>query len=197
MTIWTIASTGLSYILSLLWTWLLIFAAPFAQPAMLWIIIPIYINWIFTDFFQERKGTSLGNAITNGAVVFWVSIDWSRTIANSWPGFSIAIMVKFILILLTFTYGLIIIVQGIRGKDFVAKFGRIREVTYVLLMFTPVIYDVLQLNLQNVTAMILCAPIFYYVMELIDRKILPKSKVISKLEEEEATLEKFQDHPIA
>ena len=197
MTFLTVASTAFSYFFSLLWTWLLIFAAPFAQPNMLWIIIPIYINWIFTDFFQERKGTSLGNAITNGAVVFWVSIDWSRTIVNNWPGFSTAIIIKFMIIFLTFIYGLIIIVQGIRGRDFVAKFGRVREVTYVLLMFTPVIYDQLQLTFENILAMIIFAPIFYYLMEFIDQKILPKSKVLAKLEEEEATLEKFQNQPLA
>ena len=75
--------------------WFGIFAAPLLYLDLLWIIIPIYLTWIFTDFFQERRGTSLGNAITNGAVVLWVCVDWLRQTVTLWGGFSVVIFAKF------------------------------------------------------------------------------------------------------
>ena len=36
--------------------WLRIFAAPFENPDMLWIIVPIWASWLFAEFFQEKKG---------------------------------------------------------------------------------------------------------------------------------------------
>ena len=58
----------LTYFWELLKTWFSLFAAPVYNLEMLWIIIPTYLNWIFADFFQEKKGTSLGNAISNAKV---------------------------------------------------------------------------------------------------------------------------------
>src|SRR3989338_10149689 len=62
--------------------WLSLFAAPFSRPDMLWVIIPIWGVWVFSEFFQEKKGTSFGNAITNGAVMLFVGVDWIRHIAR-------------------------------------------------------------------------------------------------------------------
>ncbi|MBW2963533.1 hypothetical protein KY306_02035, partial [Candidatus Woesearchaeota archaeon] len=54
--------SGISWFLNLFLGWLLVFISPFKNLNMLWIIVPIYVNWIFTDFFQERRRTSFGNA---------------------------------------------------------------------------------------------------------------------------------------
>ncbi len=188
MSIWGMIWSGITFLFSLFVTWLGIFASPFQKPAMFWILIPIYLNWIFTDFFQERKGTSLGNAITNGAVVLWVSIDWTRTLIGSLHTFSWEIIIKFLLILLAFMYGLMITIEGIRGRDFVVRFGRCRETSYIMLMFTPAIYGVLHVTWQNMLAIVLFFPLFYYIMEWIDVKLLPQFG-IAKLEEEEQKLE--------
>lgn len=53
-----------------------------------------------------------------------------------------------------------------------------------MLMFTPVIYGVLKLSWINVLAMVVFFPVFYFLIELINKKILPKT-VIGKLEKEE------------
>ena len=55
-----------------------IFVAPVKNFSMLWILIPVYLTWFFAEFFQEKHGTSMGNAITNAVVVFWAGFDWSR-----------------------------------------------------------------------------------------------------------------------
>ena len=79
---------NLGYILSGIWFYFIdsfvlwlkaIFVAPFTNPDMLWILIPIWVGWIFADFFQEKKGTSLGNAISNGVLALWAGLDWIRT----------------------------------------------------------------------------------------------------------------------
>ncbi len=182
MSWWSAIWTGIAFFFSLLATWLGIFAAPFREPQMLWIIIPIYLSWIFTDFFQERKGTSIGNAIANGVVVFWVSIDWTRTVISSMGQFSWALVVQFVIIGLVFMYGLMILIEGLRGHDIVTKLGRVRETTYVMLMFTPVIYGELALSWQNVLAILLFFPLFYYLMEFVNRRILPQWKVVMQVE---------------
>jgi hypothetical protein len=182
------AWSALQYFWSLFTTWIFIFLAPFQNPNMFWIIIPIYLSWIFTDFFQERKGTSLGNAVSNGVVVFWVSIDWARTIIGSLDQFSWSIVFKFLLVIFSFIYGLLIIIEGIKGRDFVVLIGRAREVAYVMIMFTPVIYDVFNLSLSYLLAVLLFFPLFYFSMEYVDSHLLPKFGIV-KFEEKEKEME--------
>lgn len=126
----------------------------------------------------------MGNAITNGAVTLWVSIDWVRTLVGSMKAFSWIAILKFGLPFLVFIYGLIVIVEGIRGKDFVTKFGRVRETTYIMLMFTPIIYGVQALNFLNLLAVVVFFPVFYFLMEFVNLKILPMFGV-EKIEERE------------
>lgn len=186
--------TSLIWLFNLFIGWLLIFVSPFKNPQMFWIVIPIYINWIFTDFFQERRSTKIGNAITNGAVVLWVSIDWARNLVNFWEGFDLMIILKFLIVAVVLFYGFVVIIQGIRGKDFVTKFGRVRETSYIMLMFTPVIYGVLELNLLNILAIIVFFPVFYFLIELINQKILPKLGFIKHEEEVEKKEEELDEH---
>jgi len=192
MSFWNIATSALLFLFNFLMSWIHIVISPFQQLEMLWIIIPIYINWIFTDFFQERKGTSLGNAITNGAVLLWVSIDWTRRVVNSFQGFSWVGVLNLTIITLVLGYGLMIMIEGIRGNDLVTRIGRVREVSYVMLMFTPVIYGKITLTLTAFLSMIIFFFPFYYLMEIVDEKILPKLG-ITKIEKIDEELEKEWD----
>ena len=196
MSFWTSIGAGSSWffiqLFYLFWNWLKIFAAPFLHLEMLWIIIPIYLSWFVTDFFQERKGTSIGNAIANGVVVFWVSFDWIRTVFESMAGFSWSLVVKFVLIGLVFMYGLMILIEGMRGHNIVTKLGRVRETTYVLLMFTPIIYQEIELSWKIALAIVLFFPLFYYLMEWINARILPQWKVVTRIEKADKDLEETQ-----
>lgn len=189
MALFSIIWSGMIAFFSLFWFWLSIFAAPFQQFQMLWLIIPIYFAWIFTDFFQERRGTSIGNAITNGVVLLWASIDWTRTLVNIGGSFSWSLVTKYLVIATALGYGLAIIIEGLRGEDVVTRIGRIREVTYVLLMFTPIIYGEIELGGKYLLAVVLFFPLFYYFFEFIDTIILPKSKIIQNVEESEKKME--------
>ncbi len=145
--------------------------APFKKPEMLWIIVPVYLNWLFTEFYQEKKGTSLGNAITNGFVALWVGIDWSRTTVNFVAQKTtklVSATPKIMVAALMIGYGIAIIFFGIRGKKMVRFLGRIREVTYLTLMLTPLFYGVMTPTFGVVLSIIIFFPMFYGIVELVD-----------------------------
>jgi hypothetical protein len=161
---------------SILWefflSWLKLFYAPFGTPDMLWIIIPIYLNWIFTEIFQEKKDTSLGNAISNGVIVFWVGIDWMRTTVRLLSGghidYNTIFYGKMVMAFMVFVYGLIIIYMGIKSNRNVRYIARIRQVSYVLIVFTPMFYGTEYLSLSSILACLVFFPMFYFFIEFLD-----------------------------
>jgi hypothetical protein len=170
------------YLWDLFLHWLSIFISPVQEPEMLWIIVPIWINWFFTEFFQEKHGTSFGNAIGNGAIAIFSSIDWFRymirLIEEGIMKFTFGVFMKFFLAVLVFAYGIFVIIAGIKIKRIVFFIGKIRWVTYVLLMFTPIVYNVIRFNFKTFLAIVLFFPLYYWVIEIFDR-ITPEPKVYS------------------
>lgn len=153
-----------------LWLWTL-FVAPFKNFDMLWVLIPIWLTWVFAEFFQEKAGTSLGNAISNAVTPFWASLDWTRSSIRFFEAGVIttgSLVSRIIIGILVFGYGIAIIVLGIKAKQIVRYIGRIREVTYLVAMFTPVIYNVVDISFKFVLSMIIFFPLFYFTIELID-----------------------------
>lgn len=154
--------------------WLYIFVSPIENLHVLWILVPIWLCWFFSEFFQEKRGTSLGNAITNGAIPLWVGIDWIRYLTNLLVDgkiiFNYIVVIKYFICLAVFIYGAVIIYHGIKAKTFIHYIGRIREVTYVLVVFTPIIYGIFVLDLRYIITIIIFYPIFHYVIEYIDQK---------------------------
>ena len=164
-----------SYIWNLFTLWLhTLFITPFLNTQMLWLLVPIWIAWFFAEFFQEKEGTSLGNAMSNAIVILWGSIDCMRqTITLISQGVLIGtwdLVGRFFLIVLLFVYGIVIIILGWQGKQIIRKIGRIREVTYFFAMFVPVFYNAIPFSLEHLLAAILFFPAFYYGIELIDRE---------------------------
>ncbi len=159
--------------------WLFVFVSPIKNLHILWIIVPIWINWFFTEFFQEKKGTSLGNAITNGAVMLWVGIDWVRYLINELTDGSISfgwnIVSLFFLCIIVIAIGLFIILEGLKVQQFIKVVGRVRETTYLLLMFSPVIYGIIPLTFNHIIAVVIYFPLFYFLIEWIVR-ITPNPK---------------------
>ncbi len=164
------------YIGEVITTWGRLFAAPLHNPSILWILIPVYLNWIFTEFYQEKRGTSLGNAISNSLIPAWVGWDWLRTIYNSLqipnPIIDVQLGTKAIIAAVTLMYGISILIQGIKLNKKVQFIGRIRVVTYFVLMMTPLYYGIVSFSFLTFVSIILCFPIFYFVVEVID-KIIP------------------------
>ena len=168
-------------------------AAPFQSFDMLWIIVPVYLNWVFTEIYQEKHGTSLGNAISNGVVALWVGIDWARTSVNFFmdikPTWS-ALLLKLLISLTMVAYGLVIIVWGIKAKKTTRLIGRIREVTYFTFIFTPIIYGAIGLDWMIFLTAIIFFPIFYFLVELLLRFVPNPTTYEEEEKEELETLEK-------
>ena len=168
-------------------------AAPFQSFDMLWIIVPVYLNWVFTEIYQEKHGTSLGNAISNGVVALWVGIDWARTSVNFFmdikPTWS-ALLLKLLISLIMVAYGLVIIIWGIKAKKTTRLIGRIREVTYFTFIFTPIIYGAIGLDWMIFLTAIIFFPIFYFLVELLLRFVPNPTTYEEEEKEELETLEK-------
>lgn len=168
-----IISAVLSFLLDITRAEGLLFSAPFVNLEMLWVVIPIYLGWFFAEFFQEKRGTSLGNAISNGTIAFWVGADWARTTlrirTEQHLALNVAFFGKMFMAFIMFAYGLFIIIEGIKAKKMIHYAGRIRVVTYFVLMLTPLFYGHGTSNLiYSIIAMFVFFPAFYYLIELID-----------------------------
>ena len=170
----------LVYLWNLFVYWLSILTAPFEEPEMFWIIIPIWINWFFTEFFQEKHGTSFGNAISNGVIPILASIDWGRylhrLLVEGVISFTFGVFLKILLTIAVFSYGVFVIIAGIKIRRIVFYIGKIRWITYVLLMFTPVIYNVIKFDFYTLTAILLFFPLYYWIIEIFDR-LTPEPRV--------------------
>jgi hypothetical protein len=168
-----LAEIGL-YFWGLFKTWItILFVTPYQHADMLWLLVPIWITWFFAEFFQEKQGTSMGNAITNSVVVIWGSIDCSRQTVRLISEGAIPsltdIILRFLIISLILGYGVMIVVLGLRGNMIIKYIGRVREVTYAFAMFAPVFYNAVPLSINHVISAILFFPVFYFAIELLDR----------------------------
>ncbi len=167
--------------------WLQLFIAPLKNLDMLWIIVPVWGVWLFSEFYQEKKGTSFGNAISNGATMLFVGVDWARHVISDFSSGDLAFGWKLMTLAgiaaSVLVYGLAIIVLGIKANRLVRVIGRVRETTYFMVMFSPIIYGVEEFSLRNATIMLAFFPVFYALVEIIDR-LLPTPRTF---EEDEGT----------
>ena len=147
---------------------------------MLWIIVPIWINWFFTEFFVEKHGTTFGNAVTNGVIPILAALDWTRYLYRLYEEgiiqLTFGVFLKFMLAVAVLIYGVFVIVAGIKINRIIFYIGRIRWITYVLLMFTPVIYNVIKFNFYTMAAILLFFPLYWWIIEIFDR-ITPEPRV--------------------
>jgi hypothetical protein len=189
----------LIYLWELLKLWsATIFATPFKNLDMLWLLVPVWLAWFFAEFFQEKQGTSMGNAISNAVVVMWGSIDWARQTVHLISSGAVSgfgnISLRFILAAAVLSYGILIIVMGVRGNKVIEYVGRIREVTYVFVMFTPIFYNTIPFSFKHMIAAILFFPLFYYIIEMIDW-ITPNPKAIEMDTESASKTGGFSEMP--
>lgn len=171
-----------------------LFVAPFKNLDMLWLLIPIWATWFFAEFFQEKRGTSMGNAITNAVIVLWGSIDCSRQTVHQITQGAITglwnMISRFALVAVLFGYGIVIVTLGLKGNKLIKYIGRIREVTYAFAIFAPIFYNAMDLTLNHFIAALLFFPLFYFVIELIDRYTPNPKAVQEDIEEEKEDVEK-------
>ena len=161
---------------------------------MAFALIPIYLGWFISDYYQERKGTSFGNAISNGFMGLWVGIDWTRSSYNIYKASETASLGFFIIkIIIAFgilAYAFIVMRAAAHGQKIAHFIGRIREIAYFAIVFTPIVYDVIPLDLLTIGSAILFFPIVYGIAEFVDYYVLPPSEA-ELAEESEVGAEKL------
>lgn len=144
-----------------------------------YVLVPIYINWITTDYFQEKKRTTLGNAATNGFMGLWVGFDWIRqSYAVFKEGSELLLFVgKLIFSILVLLYGLFIVKLAVQKKEISQIIGRVREISYLAIVITPIIYGIVPIDLTTVTAILVFYPLFYGITEFIIYFLLPELEI--------------------
>jgi len=175
--------------------WLGIFAAPFEEPEMFWIIIPIWINWAITEFYQEKHGTDFGNAISNGAIALFASVDWARYLfrqmSNNLIHFTFNVFLKFFAAFAVLFYGCYVVYSGIKRNSVASFIGKIRWVTYLLLMFTPIVYGVKKMDVYTLFSIVIFFPLYWWVIEIFDR-ITPDKNNSPKADQRQAVAQRSQ-----
>ena len=146
---------------------------------MAFAVIPIYLGWFISDYYQERKGTSFGNAIANDFMGLWVGIDWIRNSYNIYieaqtPSLGFMI-VKLLIAVGMLGYAFVVMRAAARGQKIVHYIGRIREIAYFAIVFTPIVYEVVPLDGLTLAAAVLFFPIVYGLAEFVDYYFLPPS----------------------
>jgi hypothetical protein len=169
-----------TYLLDLVIRWSSILVSPYKNFELLWIVAPALLCWIFNEFYQEKIGTSFGNVISNGAVLLWVGVDWAR-ITTSFLGIdSLGIIIfKYSLAAVAVLYGLFVIIWGAKGHKSIKFVGRARNITYMIIMFTPLLYNAIPVDFETFLSIFLFFPIFYLVIEILDL-IIPNPKIYDK-----------------
>ncbi len=161
---------AVSYFLGLFGVWFKLIAAPFASgnSDVLWIIIPIYASWMLAEYYQEKSGTSIGNAISNGFVGVWVGVDWARRLVAA-SELTISFLGKALITLFMLAYGLLIIYNGMKGRHLAVLLGRVKEISYLMIVFSPIVYGLVPLTVDTLISITVFFPIVYGITELIDR----------------------------
>ncbi len=140
----------------------------------LWILIPIFFIGIITDKYQEEFGTSVGNAISNGALIIFTGFSWMQLISGR-DNFPIDVTLsQYLLSILIIGYGFAIIASGFGTGSFAQKYGRIRVITFMLMFFTFIIYVPILYNFVSIILFVLLFPFYYaFITELL--KIMPNA----------------------
>ena len=138
----------------------------------LWVIIPIFFVGVVTDKYQEEFGTSVGNAISNGALIIFTGFTWLQIIFSRVDFPFEATVSQFLFSAIIISYGFAIIASGFGTGEFAQKYGRIRVVTFMLMFFTIMIYVPLLYNFVSIVLFVLIFPFYYaFITELV--KIMP------------------------
>jgi len=61
--------------------------------------------------------------------------------------------------------------EGIKDRTIVRMIGRVRETSYIMLVFTPVLYNIVEPSTKYIISVIVFFPLFYFLFELVDRAI--------------------------
>jgi hypothetical protein len=83
---------------------------------------------------------------------------------------------KIIISAVILIYAIIIIKESLAGRKIAHIIGRAREITFIAIMITPIIYNVVPLDWISILAIIIFVPMIYGIIEFVEFTILPPPK---------------------
>ncbi len=146
-----------------------ILAAPATHLMTIYSLGPIYLNWITSEYFREEIHPEIKEAAKNGFTGIWVAGDWVRATYGRYydsPN-PLAFVVKLVLSALLFIYGVVLVTKAFKEEKIVMLIGRVREISYIAIMITPLVYGAVPVDWITLTAMLVFYPVFYALVELI------------------------------
>ncbi len=132
-----------------------IILSPMNNPELLWVLIPAYINWILRDLFFE-KDNSASNVFMNGSTSIWTGVIWLKylsentELANFLLDYSIvlpfSIQLKTIISFSLICFGIFLMWTALSDNEFFMHFGRERVISFLIIIFSPIVYDIIQFD---------------------------------------------------
>ncbi|MCG2868237.1 MAG: hypothetical protein L7G90_02535 [Candidatus Nanopusillus sp.] len=161
-----------------------IFISTLTNVEIIWVTYPVYITWFAMEFLVERKELRYSHSLANSIIFSWVSIDWLRHLYldNELNDYNKLIITLFFLFL-----SLFILIASIKRKKIAKILGKTGFFSYFQIMFTPLIYGIIEFNYIDFLSIIIFFPLIYITVYVID-KLLPEF-----LEEEEKFKEEFEE----
>ena len=158
-----------------------IFISTLTNVEIIWVTYPVYITWFAMEFLVERKELRYSHSLANSIIFSWVSIDWLR---HLYLDHELNDYNKLIITLFFLFLSLFILIASIKRKKIAKILGKTGFFSYFQIMFTPLIYGIIEFNYIDFLSVIIFFPLIYITVYVID-KLLPEF-----VEEEE---EKFEE----
>jgi hypothetical protein len=162
-----------------------IFISTLTNVEIIWVTYPVYITWFAMEFLVERKELRYSHSLANSIIFSWVSIDWLRHLYldNELNDYNKLIITLFFLFL-----SLFILITSIKRKKIAKILGKTGFFSYFQIMFTPLIYGIIEFNYIDFLSVIIFFPLIYITVYVID-KLLPEF-----IEEEEKFEEENEEN---
>jgi hypothetical protein len=147
-----------------------IFISTLTNVEIIWVTYPVYITWFAMEFLVERKELRYSHSLANSIIFSWVSIDWLRHLYldNELNDYNKLIITLFFLFL-----SLFILIASIKRKKIAKILGKTGFFSYFQIMFTPLIYGIIEFNYIDFLSIIIFFPLIYITVYVID-KLLPE-----------------------
>jgi len=161
-----------------------IFISTLTNVEIIWVTYPVYITWFAMEFLVERKELRYSHSLANSIIFSWVSIDWLR---HLYLDHELNDYNKLIITLFFLFLSLFILIASIKRKKIAKILGKTGFFSYFQIMFTPLIYGIIEFNYIDFLSIIIFFPLIYITVYVID-KLLPEF-----VEEEEKFEEGFEE----
>ena len=153
----------LSSLLNYPLVWLSLIAAPITDLEVLWGVIPLYIDGLLMELYEQDTRFKL---LAGGSVISFVGLDWARRLLQI--GIPIQFSIQWILVFIFLAYGVLSLFVVLMKKMTLIRFlGKRKFVTYFGISFYPLQAGVVPYNIDVLISILVMLIPVWLVLELI------------------------------